>query len=142
MQDVMKELERIERLTEGFRAKRAPKLNKKTLVMNPGVPVTFEHEEAGRNTCGERVRFCVSNYANVAGYFLMWREVQKMSGTSEAQDQWEVGAPRRHQFTASQNRTRLKARAKAKAEKFRALIKDIDERKKAGTMTYPRKRKK
>src|SRR5262245_15586538 len=138
-QDVMRELEKIERLTEGFRAKRKPRENKRSLVMNPGVKLTYWHVEAGRNTCGERVRFCVSDFANVAGYHLLWREVQKMSGTEDYA--WPIGEARRHQFTAAQNVTRLKERARAKAEKFMALIRDIDARKKAGTMTYPRRKK-
>jgi hypothetical protein len=121
MNDMMKELERIERLTEGYRAKRAPKENKLTLTMNPGTPMTCKEFDAGLNRDGEMVKFCVADFVNTAGYILSWRETQKVIIGSFG-DVWPQGQPRRRQFTATKSRAVALRIAESRATKFKARV--------------------
>jgi hypothetical protein len=74
MKGMMEEFEKVERELEARRARRSPDANRLTKVMS--APLHYRWWEAGKNKRGDRVWFCVSNYVNVAGYFLIWKEVR------------------------------------------------------------------
>ena len=77
LDDLLKLFDKAERMCEARAARAAPDANKTTLIMAPGVPRTYRHWISGRNGRGEDVWFCVSDFCNVAGYFLVWRETRK-----------------------------------------------------------------
>ena len=120
--DMMKELARLERLTEGFRARREPDANKLTLTMNPGVALTYRRFEAGTNRDGEEVSFCVADHTNTAGYVLSWRETQKVRKNYFMDQMVRVGDPRRRQFSATKYRATALRLAERRAEKFKARV--------------------
>lgn len=84
----MKEMQQM----EINRIKASPEKHKTTLIMegNSG----YRYWPAGENKRA-RYSYCVSNYVNVAGYFLVWREVRlKKEGKHKGhkctgwRDQW------------------------------------------------------
>jgi hypothetical protein len=73
----MEEFERVERELEGRKARREPDANRLTPIMGPGVAMRYRFWHGGQNRKGHDVKFCISNYVNVAGYFLIWVQVER-----------------------------------------------------------------
>jgi hypothetical protein len=72
LHDMMKEFEDVEREIEARRIRKAPDANRLTQISS--APTRYRYWTAGESGRGSEVRFCISNFVNVAGYFLTWRE--------------------------------------------------------------------
>lgn len=111
------ELEAQRRETET--ARRDPAKHKLSKLMESGSNYRFW--SGGKDGRGRTVRFCYSTGKNVAGYYLVWREVVtpvKRKGKPKEGDL--VSTTARDQWAARKVRKRACALAEERAEKFRA----------------------
>lgn len=74
------------RKAESERAKANPLAYKNSRVMEDGAG--YRYYVAGLNGRGSKVRFCYTTKRNVAGYFLLWREVETAKHVKR--DQWDA----------------------------------------------------
>lgn len=82
--DMWRDLRKRENDREAEAAKRDPAKYRLSKVIEGGLQYKYYEE---RNGNGSRVRFCYSVNRNVAGYFLVWREV--LTERKLVRDQWD-----------------------------------------------------
>lgn len=83
MEKLWGDIQRFDREGEERRAKADPVKHRNSRVFRNSDYRFYET----RNGRGSRVRFCYSVHPNVAGYFLMWREV--VTKREVRRDQWD-----------------------------------------------------
>jgi hypothetical protein len=120
MRGMLEEFEKVERELEARRARRAPDANRCTKVMI--APLHYRWWEAGRTKRGAKVWFCVSNYVNVAGYFLIWKEVRSTTRGKR------YGPPVRSMWAAKKDPSAAVRLVKKRVEAFKKKRKAEDEK--------------
>jgi len=80
------DMQRQRNEAEKSAAQADPVKHRLSKVMEGGNTGYCYHERT--NGRGSRVRFCYSKHRNVAGYFLIWREIE--TARSVKRDQWDA----------------------------------------------------
>ena len=118
--DLMAEIDRNSQRVERRKVRADPKANKLTRLMGEGRTAAYRYWDAGENEQGERVTYCCTTRRNLAGYFLVWRQREKLDNGrwTYRRDRWGAWKVRRRAREECAHRAEL-----VKAERARTPLK-------------------
>src|SRR5262245_49563641 len=114
---MIEEFEGAQREVEAGIARRKPDANKLTKVMRASR--SYYYFVAGENAYGYDVKFCVADHVNVAGYVLVWRQV-------EGTDSRKRFVVKRNMWAARKTHTAAMTLAKRRAAAWSKKLKKSD----------------
>jgi Txe/YoeB family toxin of Txe-Axe toxin-antitoxin module len=115
--DILRRFERDNMEVEEAAAKRNPKAHKLSRVFAKGN--RYVYTPAGKDGRGRTIWFCRSTQRNVAGYFLVWRQIETKAKKKATKVGDLVSTTKRDQWTGFKSKKAAIALCRRRAERFR-----------------------
>lgn len=118
--DIFRRMERENLARESEAAKANPKAHKLSRVMEGDRGLNYRYNNAGKDGRGRTIWFCRSTHKNVAGYYLVWRQIETPAKRKAKKPGDLVSTIKRDQWTGFKSRKSAIDLCRRRAAAFKA----------------------